>query len=385
MDRLKIMMVEYHSWNSPIQIGGHKYGAGFIGDGHEVLWIASFWHALSRFSKLAPRPAEERKAYLRGRSIRFDGGPEQYSPFTWLPHRKAPGIASPRVLSNMMRATIPSFPKWVKRNGWQEPDVLWITNPYMARVTDFVHPKLLVYRMADDLASFDNATEAVVKQEMELVNKADLILVTSDQLVEKVHAAGKEPVYLPNGVSPEAFAARDLEEPADLALIPRPRAMYIGAVDNWFDFDLLKRVAEMQQNISFVVIGPNSSGNNGLDALPNVSFLGPRAHTHIPAYLTHSDVAIIPFVKNKLTDNINPIKLFEYLAAGRPVVSTDLEQSQRMNPPVTFASGAEEFAEALQRAIDSGTDRPEFLEFARQNSWQSRYEVVREEIRCRLK
>lgn len=371
-------MAEYHSWNSPIQIGGHKYAAGFLKDGHDVLWIASFWHALSHMSRIASRSSDERRAYLAGRSIKFQNGPEQYSPFTLLPHRKSPILSSPFILNNMLKATIPSFPRWMKKTGWDKPDVLWITNAYCAKMADFVQPKRLIYRMADDLASFDNATEAVVKAEAELVQKADLVLVTSRELVKKVQSMGKEPLYLPNGVDPEFFTGRDYPEPEDLKSIPGPRVIYIGAIDHWFDFEMLKKVAERLPEVSFVIIGPNVAGYAVPESLANIKMLGPRPYNDVPAYLTHSNAAMIPFTKTRLTDNINPIKLYEYFAAGRPVVMTGLEESMNMNPPATFAEGADEFAAGIKRSIELGVDRPEFLDFARANSWQSRYEKVRE-------
>lgn len=381
MRHLKIVMAEYHTWDSAIQIGSHKYGAGFLNGGHELLWIPSFWHILSCRSRIAKRPASERWMSLQGKSIRFDNGPEQYSPFTLLPHRKSPSaLAHPLVLKSMLRATIPSFPKWLRTHDWDRPDVLWITNTYLSYATNFIKPKVLIYRMADDLASFDNATKAVIDAELEVVEKADLVLVTSRELVKKVQSMGKEPIYLPNGVTPESFKRRDLTEPKDLAAIHHPRVIYIGAIDHWFDFELVKEAASLRSDVNFVIIGPCVADPQGLDSLPNVKMLGPRPYSTIPGYLTHSDAAIMPFKKTRLTDNINPVKLYEYFASGRPVVMTDLAESRNMNPPAIFATSPKEFIDGLKKAFELGPDRPEFLDFARNNSWDNRCQQVRDAI-----
>ena len=129
-------------------------------------------------------------------------------------------------------------------------------------------------------------------------------------------------VRLPNGVDAENFA-RPRPEPEDIAGLARPRVVYVGALEYWFDVELLERCALARPDVPFVVIGPRPDGlPASLATLRNVHLIGPRPYAEIPAYLQHCDVGIVPFRRDALVDSIHPIKVYEYLAAGLRVVAT---------------------------------------------------------------
>jgi glycosyltransferase involved in cell wall biosynthesis len=379
-------MVEYLPWDSTyLRVGSHEYGSRFAADGHEILWISSFWHVLSLLSQGAPQSVSRRIGYLVGRLVRFEKNVSQYSPFTLLPPRNLPILSHPSVLKNTLKMTIPCFKRWIKTHGWDKPDVLWLTNVYFAGMMDFVQPLIVAHRMADDVLAFNQVPPSASFAEKEILRRADVVYATSRRLVEKVRAvSGKSCVYLPNGVSLERFVNRCYNEPLDLAEIPHPRVLYVGIVDQRFDAQLLKSVAKLLPDVNFIIIGPHALNLQLLYGMPNVHIFGPRSHADIPAYMQYSDVGIVPFVKTPLTDSVNPIKIYQYLAAGLPAVCTNLEEAMSINPPVSFASGAEEFARAIRNEIHLGKNRPEFCQFAKANDWDARYKVVVEELAKRI-
>jgi glycosyltransferase involved in cell wall biosynthesis len=170
-------------------------------------------------------------------------------------------------------------------------------------------------------------------------------------------------------------------EPADLAAIPAPRAVYVGALEYWFDAELLAKTARSLPDVSFVVIGPGSAEGGDLEHLPNVHLLGARPYDELPAYLQHCDIGIVPFRRDEMVDAIHPIKVYEYLAAGLPVVSTRWPELEHMGAPITMVE-PDSFDAAVAGAL---RERPEDgratrLAYAAANSWNERYGIVRDAV-----
>jgi glycosyltransferase involved in cell wall biosynthesis len=114
--------------------------------------------------------------------------------------------------------------------------------------------------------------------------------------------------------------------------------------------------------------------------VPNVHILGVRPYAQLPPYLHHCDVGVIPFLKTPLTDNINPVKIFEYFASGLPVVSTNMYEVEQLHSPALITKTPGEFVDALKEARDYGRGHAEYLQFARANSWQKRYARIKERL-----
>jgi uncharacterized SAM-binding protein YcdF (DUF218 family) len=179
--------------------------------------------------------------------------------------------------------------------------------------------------------------------------------------------------------------------PEEMRRIPRPIAGYIGGIHKWLDQQLVVEVAEGLPHISFVFVGPPQTDVSRLRRVPNVFLLGGKTHEEIPYYVRAFDVGLIPYVVSRYTDSVYPTKLNEYLAMGKPVVSTDLEEIRNFNRTngglVRVGADSRQFASGIEEAI--GKDREEYwferIAVAGQASWQKQIERMAQLIEERLK
>ncbi len=162
----------------------------------------------------------------------------------------------------------------------------------------------------------------------------------------------------------------------------RPVALYIGTVDTRFDTETLAHAVQYMRDMHFVVIGPVTfdEARRGIEALQNednFTWLGPRAHAELPAYIAHSAVGLIPFHLNELTEAVNPIKYFEYLAGGLPVVAPPMRELLEMKGPIFLYHQKDEFCRAIRQACEvDEKERKTLTNFARKHTWRSRFTEI---------
>ena len=225
--------------------------------------------------------------------------------------------------------------------------VLWISLPTAVDVVGTLAEHAVVYYCGDDfgaLAGVDHAP--VLSLERELVERADLVLTASERLARRF-PPGKTRL-LPHGVDFERFATPVAPAP-DLPA-PGPVAGFYGSLADWLDTGLLAGVARRLPDWTFLLIGEAKTDLSALAGLPNVILAGPRPHEELPAYVQHWTVSLLPFRDNDQIRASNPLKLREYLAAGRPLVGTDFPALDGYRDLVRVAAGADGFAAALEAA-----------------------------------
>jgi len=243
--------------------------------------------------------------------------------------------------------------------------ILFFGHPEMAPLAEIFPRAPLVYDHMDDVLGFGDPPPSLRRNLELLVRRAALVNATSSRLAADMELTGARRVMrIGNGVEWARFAeGASLPEPAALATLDRPRVLYLGSVAEWFDFDLLFQVARSLRQMSFPVVGPlrpELEHRRG-EAPPNVHFLGARPYSEVPAWMSHSDLAVIPFVRNALTGAVDPVKLHEYLASGLPVVATPFSPELRAHGgAVRLAESPVEFAEALS-ALQAEMPDPEHL------------------------
>jgi len=233
-----------------------------------------------------------------------------------------------------------------------------------------------IYDCMDDWSSFPGPTVEIGRHERRLCEWADRIWVVSHKLKDLLAPKFKDRVeYVPNGVDYEHFqSVPDLR--ADLRS-ERPTLGYMGAIESWFDVKLVRDVARILKDWSIVLVGPNrlSPEDRAHLNLANIQHGGRIAYSRLPALMATFDVAMIPFKINDLIKATSPIKLYEYLAAGLPVVATPMPEVVPMseNGVLSCCETAEGFAEAV-RFLKSNARTARCQEIARNHTWRVRFE-----------
>ncbi len=246
----------------------------------------------------------------------------------------------------------------------------------------------LIYDYIDELTVFAGDQKEIALNHKEFLSQALLTMATADHLYRDAVRVRPDCIFCPNGVDYDHFA-RTREKRADAPPAPllpvvaagKPIVGYYGALACWFDYDLLRDVAVQRRDLSFVLIGPNydnSLPKSGLSRLPNVTWLGAKPYSELPDFLRYFDVATIPFLVNDVTHSTSPLKLFEYMAGGKPVVATPMHETMRYEG-VLVANGATEFSSKLDEALKLAAD-PQYLavidRVARKNTWNARAATI---------
>jgi UDP-galactopyranose mutase len=213
-----------------------------------------------------------------------------------------------------------------------ERPIVWSYTPMALPLTDVIEPALVVYDCMDELSAFRGAHPELVARERRLFSKADLVFTGGQSIYEAKRAHHCAVHAFPSSVDAVHFVRARVaqSEPADQRDIPRPRVGYFGVIDERLDLDLLASLADARPNYQFVMIGPAVKiEESSLPRRPNIHYLGGKKYDELPEYLGGWDVAMMPFALNEATRFISPTKTLEYLAAGRPVVSTAIRDVVR--------------------------------------------------------
>jgi glycosyltransferase involved in cell wall biosynthesis len=241
--------------------------------------------------------------------------------------------------------------------------VFWYYTPMALNKSRHFKPALTVYDCMDELAQFKFAPPELRQREQELFERADLVFTGGQRIYEAKREQHADAHSFPSSIDKQHFGqARNpsLAEPADQADIAHPRIGFFGVVDERLDIDLLGQLATNHPEWQFVIIGPVVKIDpNSLPHNSNIHYLGGKNYQELPAYLRGWDVATLLFARNESTEFISPTKTPEYLAAGRPVVSTSIRDVVRPYGDlnlVQIADDPQEFGQAITRALEQGKD-----------------------------
>ena len=241
--------------------------------------------------------------------------------------------------------------------------ISWYYTPMMLPFSRHIEADGTVFDAMDELSKFKFAPIKLLELEQELIDRADVIFTGGSSLYEAKKDRHDNVHCFPSSVDRTHFAkarAR-LFDPADQEELPKPRLGFYGVIDERFDTELLAEAAEMRPDWSFVMVGPVVKiSDEDLPKRHNIHYLGSKTYEQLPAYLAGWDVALMPFAMNESTEFISPTKTPEYLAGGKPVVSTPIRDVVRHYghlEGVQIASTAEEFVAACDRALELSRNR----------------------------
>lgn len=276
---------------------------------------------------------------------------------------------------------------YCRRLGFKDP-MFWTYNPMSWDIARKLYPSMLIYHCVDDLSSAPGMpADAIRREEKRLVRYADIVFATSHRLSDacsKLNSGNTH--YFPNVVDFEHFsrALKPGSIPEELARIPSPRIGFVGAISGYkVDFDLIAYVARKRQDWHWVLIGGVGEGQPKTSVeklrMSNIHLLGPKSYASLPEYLRGFDVAVIPAPVNDYTSSMFPMKFFEYLSAGKPVVSTNIPSLQDYAGVCALVDSPEDFIQAIEDVM-AGTKKALNiklgLETARKHTWQWRLDEM---------
>lgn len=245
----------------------------------------------------------------------------------------------------------------------------------------------ILYDCIDDHSAFSGTSDVskVLKAEERIVKESAVVTATSRNLCERLSKTNPNCHYVPNAVDFDHFhkATRITEKPKDMQHLKPPIIGFIGAIYDWIDIGLICKLAQTHPDYSIIIVGPIEYGQERLRKQQNITTVGAKPYSLLPHYLAHVDVCLIPFKINRLTLAANPIKLYEYLAAGKPVVSTPLpEVRDNASHVAMIADDADDFIRKVETAANE-TKNPkdrgliqERINFAKNNSWKARVDTI---------
>ncbi len=383
--RVPLVLAASAVWDTPAPVNVHQIARRFAARGHRVLFVES--------TGLRPPSAASSQDLRRiaARLGRVAAGAREVEPGLFVLGPLAlPGSRSPRVRRLSAWALGGQVARAARRLGLERP-VLWSFLPTALPLADRIDPRAVIYHCVDDYAGNPGVDPAhVAALEGRMLERADLVIASSPVLAERLRTRRTD-VRLAANVADTALFSRAvveaLDEPEALRGQPRPRVLYVGNLAAYrIDPALLRAALDAVPGGVLVLVGASGLGDTGglpaaFRALledPRVIEAGPRPHEELPAWMRHCDVAVIPFLDTAHTRGSLPLKLWEYLAAGLPVVARALPNLVgREAAGVETAVDAAAFGAAVARAAAEPPERRLARSgAAREHGWEARVELL---------
>jgi glycosyltransferase involved in cell wall biosynthesis len=344
-----------------------------------------------RWDFVYQRPQHLMSRFARDRRVFFFEEPEHHDGAARLDISERPGgvrVAVPRLPHGLSAEEAEAAQRDLLQGLLADHGIadyiLWYYTPMALGFSHGLEPSAVVYDCMDELSLFRGAPPSLLDRERRLLDLADLVFTGGQSLYEAKRERHSAVHAFPSSIDAEHFgrARRPVvPEPADQAAIPHPRLGYVGVIDERIDLDLLAAAAEARPDWQWVMIGPVVKIDpESLPRRSNIHYLGMKSYDELPAYLAGWDAALMPFARNESTRFISPTKTPEYLAGGRPVVSTPIRDVVRPYGElelVEIAEDPESFVAAAERAMtrhgEGAPGRAEWLrrvdDFIARGSW----------------
>ncbi len=381
---MNIILFSTADWDNPFWTNKQHTAVQLAELGFKVLYVESFGLRQPKLKSTdLTRIFKRLFKSLRGtREVR--SGLFVYSPLLIPFHR----FAVVRAINSVLLKQTLRFLKWkLKLN---QP-ILWTYHPMILEVMNALDRSKLIYHSVDDLSAAPGIdSESILTHEQELLKKVDLVFCTSRKLEAHCRKiAGNKVHFFANVVDYDHFskAKSILIEPSELTSIPRPRIGFVGAISEYkVDFASIIQVAKQHSEWHWVMIGKVGEGQpttsesellSQLQALPNLHFVGPKTYESLPQYLSAFDVATIPCPENDYTQAMFPMKFFEYMAAGKPIVARLIDSLKEYQEYFYAYRSAQELEEQISAALKFKVRAPEQSQkLALENTWQKRLEKM---------
>lgn len=373
---LDILILSTQDWDySPTR--KHHFTRKFTETGNRVLYVEQQMHWLGWLVDLRAQFS---------RSWRWLLGPREVEPNLWvytfpivLPFFQM--SAAINWLNNLILLPII---RWQLRRLCFSALVLWTYTPHSADFVGRLGARAAVYSCVDDFASAKGLVNprAISRMEQRLIRSVDLLIVTSPALYDSKKEGARRIKLIPNGVDVEHFSkAADTSLPVaeEISHLPHPIVGYVGRINYWIDTKLLGRIAREHPEWSVVLVGPvdQLADMAPFKGLANVHVTGRVAYDSIPDYLRAFDVCVNPYVLDGVAEHASPLKLYEYVASGKPVVSVDMPAARQFDGLIEISSNADEFSSLVARLLEQpNSNAAQRMAAARKHTWQIRFEAA---------
>lgn len=384
MKKDDVVLISTADWDNPFWTNKQHVAVELARRGHKVLYVDSL--AIRR-----PSASKADFGRIFRRVRRWLAGPREVRANLWvwsplvLPLHHSPAIL--RLNQFLLRF---GLSQCLARAGMRY-ELCWTYNPKTHQLVNLDRFDRVVFHCVDEIkAQPDMPIDELEQAERELVSRSDICFVTAPHLLETRRTWNSNTHYFSNVADFSHFQSStqdSVEVPEDLKRIAGPRIGFVGALSAYkVDFTLITKMARQHPEWSIVLIGKIGEGERNTDvsvlrAHSNIHLLGPREYEKLPSYLKGLDVAILPCQLNDYTKAMFPMKFFEYLAAGRPVVSTNLHALQDYGHVARLAQDANEFIEGVAAALrGEGATLDDRLKAAREQTYEKRTQKMLELI-----
>ena len=381
-----ILILSTQDWDA-LPTRKHHWARNFAARGNRVLYVEQQMHWLGWL-------VDWRRQF--GRAWRWLSGPREVSERLWvfpLPI-VAPCFQMSSLINSFNNWLLAPVLRWALGRIHFKRVVLWAYTPHSAGLVDRMGEQLVVYECVDEFSAARGLVrgKTIAAQERQLLKLADIVIVTHPNLSQSKTIGERRPYLIPNGADIAHFARADVtgtEPAAAVASLPHPVVGFHGWIQYWIDFDMISYAARKHPEWSFAMIGPVEplARVDKVRGMANVYFLGRQPYEQIPDFVAGFDVCINPFVLDNLANSVSPIKLYEYLASGKPVVSVDMPAAREFSDLMPLVRTPEQFVRALEDVLSKVNNHTVSGDAVlRQQavacfSWEARFRQVEEVLR----
>ena len=369
-----------HSFEGTIRVGSHYFADQFLKNGWEVTYLSA---PVTPFHLVRIRDKDVRKRV----STVLHGGYERrknlvsYVPFSLIAPDGRPLLNSRLVTRNWHRTLFPKPSRIMKRLGMEAVELLYLDNIFQSYWLEVLPHKKSVFRVMDNHGLFPGWKGRAEEIAASVAKRADLTIYSALHLETYVRSLSpRKSIFIPNGVDFELF--QEQSTPLNKKLLDAirqtkpPRVLYVGAIDHRLDMELIRVASSKLPHVTVILAGPIYAPVDTNNLPDNVLLVGPVPHQELSALMKEVSLGIIPFDTHKQyerIEGIRPLKLFEYLAGGLPVVCTRWPEVEHMGSPASFYSTQEEFIETVQSVLGNPPPAETAKAFAKDHDWSKSF------------
>lgn len=381
----KTVVFANNYWDSPYQVGSHFFAREFARIGHDVLYVSdpiNLGHKL-----LANNDIDVKKRRNQSRPVLVEEGILAYVPDVLFSCMRRPLLDNQFILKNWWRLSAPNVRSIIAGAGFDQPDVLFFNSLHFNWALDLYPDAKTFFRMADWNSGMSGTPRSAIGAQLELMEKCDQVYAASRAAINDHFSkeTTREIGFLPNGVDLESLSVGNpLPIEYEVARNAGKKiAVYVGAIDDRFDLDLVLKASRELTEIVIYVIGKVTRADDVEKGAPeNLQFIGPRPFSEISGYLEHADVGLMPQTRNcPAADYFNPLKMYQYMYFGLPIISTWWKELDYLDPPIKIARSQEEFVENVRCEIaDGGKRHGQYDQFLSSHTWRGSFATVQQSL-----